>query len=108
MVEQLGFAMILSSFVRASALSSGTISFFVGSMRQAEELSMTVIPAAANLGAHSREVLPPAEKRATAGFAAIASVALTILYCFPLNVTSFPTDLSEATGINSVTGKFLS
>src|SRR6202012_5128128 len=99
MVEQLGFAMILSSFVRASALSSGTISFFVGSMRQAEELSMTVMPAGANLGAHSREVLPPAEKRATAGFAAMASAALTILYFFPLNSTSFPMERSEATGM---------
>src|SRR6201986_3276039 len=102
MVEQLGLAMILSSFVSASALSSGTTSFFVGSILQAEELSMTVMPAAANFGAHSREVLPPAEKMATSGRAAIASVALTILYFFPLNVTSLPIDFSEATGISSV------
>src|SRR5580658_1594283 len=108
MVEQLGLAMILSSLVRTSALSSGTTSFLVGSIRQAEELSMTVIPAAANLGAHSREVLPPAENKATAGRAMMASVAPTILCFFPLNSTSFPTDFSEATGINSVTGKFLS
>src|SRR5882757_4538795 len=85
MVEQLGLAMTLSSAVRASAFNSGTTSFFVGSMRQALELSTTVIPAAANLGAHSREVLPPAEKRARAGFAAIASLALTMVYFFPLN-----------------------
>src|SRR5215475_7577612 len=108
MVEQLGLAMILSSLVRASALSSGTTSFLVGSMRQAEELSTTVIPAAANFGAHSREVLPPAEKRARAGFAAIALSALTTVYFFPLNSTCFPTDFSEATGRSSVTGKFLS
>src|ERR1700733_178213 len=108
MVEQLGLAMILSSLVRTSAFSSGTTSFLLGSMRQAEELSMTVIPAAANLGAHSREGLPPAENRASAGFAAMASVALTTLYFFPLNSTSFPTDFSEATGRSSVTGKFLS
>src|SRR5690348_360991 len=108
MVEQLGFAMILSSFVNASALISGTINFFVGSILQAEELSITVIPASANFGAHSKEVLPPAEKIATAGFAAMPSVMLTTLYFFPLNSTSLPTDLSEATGIISVTGKFLS
>src|ERR1700735_5575197 len=108
MVEQFGLAMILSSLVRTSALSSGTTSFLLGSIRQAEELSMTVIPAAANFGAHSRLVLPPAEKRATAGFAAMASLALTTLYFFPLNSTSLPTDFSDATGINSVTGKFLS
>src|ERR1043165_8298257 len=107
-VEQLGLAMILSFLVSTSALTSGTTSFLVGSIRQAEELSITVMPASANLGAHSREVLPPAENSATAGFAAIASVMLTTLNFFPLNSTSLPTDLSEATGSNSVTGKFLS
>src|SRR6476620_11994040 len=108
MVEQLGLAMILSSAFNTSAFTSGTTSGFEGSILQAEELSITVIPAAANLGAHSSDVLPPAENRATFGFAAIASVMLTTLYFFPLNSTSLPTDLSEATGINSVTGKFLS
>src|ERR1700759_455974 len=108
MVLQLGLAMILSLAVSASALSSGTTSFFVGSIRQALELSTTVIPAAANFGAHSREVLPPAEKSASAGFAAIASSALTTAYFFPLNSTCFPMDLAEATGNNSVTGKSLS
>src|SRR5215510_16564481 len=108
MVEQLGFAMILSFFVSTSALISGTTSGFAGSILHAEELSITVMPASANFGAHSNEVLPPAENIATAGFAAIASVMLTTLYFFPLNSTSLPTDLSEATGINSVTGKFLS
>jgi hypothetical protein len=53
-------------------------------------------------------VLPPAENKASAGCAAMASAALTTLYFFPLYSTSFPTDFSEATGINSVTGKFLS
>src|SRR6202008_4504443 len=89
-------------------LISGTTSGLAGSILQAEELSITVIPASANFGAHSNEVLPPAEKIATAGFNAIASVMLTTLYFFPLYSTSLPTDLSEATGINSVTGKFLS
>src|ERR1043165_7989747 len=108
MVEQFGFAMILSLDVMLSALISGTTSFFVGSMRHAEELSITVIPAAANFGAHSSEVLRPAENSATSGLAAMASVALTTLYLFPLNSSSLPIDLSEATGINSETGKFLS
>src|ERR1044071_1774133 len=107
MVEQLGFAMILSSLVRASALISGTTSFFNGSIRQALELSITVMPASANFGAHSSEVLPPAENKAIAGLAAIASAMLTTLYFSPLNSTSLPTDLAEATGISSVTGKFL-
>src|SRR3954464_9270790 len=108
MVEQLGLAMILSAALNTWAFTSGTTNFLVGSIRQAEELSITVMPAAANLGAHSSEVLPPAENKATAGLAAIASVELTIFYFFPLNSTSFPIDLSDATGINSVMGKFLS
>src|SRR6187397_3668603 len=107
-VEQFGFAIILSFFVRISALISGTINGFVGSILQALELSITVMPASANFGAHSNEVLHPAEKIATAGLAAIPSVMLTTLYFFPLNSTSLPTLLSDATGINSVTGKFLS
>src|SRR6185436_17476346 len=108
MVEQFGLAMILSFFVNSSALISGTTSFFVASILHAEELSMTVIPASANFGAHSSEVPPPAENNATAGLAAIASVILTTLYFFPLNSTSLLTDFSDATGINSETGKFLS
>src|SRR6185436_12979165 len=108
MVEQLGLAMILSFFVNTSALISGTINGFVGSILHALLLSITVMPASANFGAHSNEVLPPAENIATAGFAAMPSAMLTTLYCLPLNVTSLPTDLSDATGTNSVTGKFLS
>src|SRR5580698_2965419 len=108
MVEQLGFAIILSSFVNASAFISGTINFFVASILHADELSITVIPAAANFGASVSDVPPPAENSATSGFAAIASSALTTLYFFPLYSTSLPIDFSEATGNNSVTGKFLS
>src|SRR5690348_8281690 len=108
MVEQFGFAMILSSAVRAEALISGTTSFFEGSILQAEELSTTVMPASANFGAHSREVPPPAENNATSGRMLIAVSGLTTLYFFSRNSTVFPTDLSDATGISSSTGKFLS
>ena len=37
--------MILSAAVNTSALTSGTTSFLVGSIRQADELSTTVVPA---------------------------------------------------------------
>ena len=67
MVEQLGFAMILSSAVKRLALISGTMSFLAGSILQAEELSITVVPASANLGAQAKEVSPPAENKATSG-----------------------------------------
>src|SRR5690606_31590012 len=86
--------------------TSGTTSFLVGSIRQAEELSMTVIPASANFGAYANDVLPPAENSATSGFRAMASSGVTTLYFFPLNCISLPLLRSDATGINSVTGKF--
>src|ERR1700744_43045 len=108
MVEQLGFAIILSSAVNTSALTSGTTSFLVGSMRQADELSITVVPAAAKSGAWANDVLPPAENMATSGFCFIASSTETTLYCLPLKVISLPTLFSEATGINSDTGKLRS
>src|SRR5579885_1756450 len=79
-----------------------------GSIRQALELSITTIPASANLGASSFEVAPPAENKATAGFFEIAVCQSTTVYSLPLKTIFFPTDLSEATGINSVTGNFLS
>src|SRR3954469_4818054 len=108
MVEQFGLAMILSSLPSTCAFTSGTTNFLDGSIRQAEELSITVMPASANLGAHSSDVLPPAENKATAGFAAMASVMLCTLYFFPLNSICLPTERSEATGISSSTGKFRS
>src|SRR5687767_1141139 len=52
-VEQFGLAMILSFGVSTSALISGTTSGLEGSILQAEELSITVMPASANFGAHS-------------------------------------------------------
>ena len=45
----------------------------------AEELSITVVPAAANFGANKSDVFPPAENKAISGLAAIASSAETIL-----------------------------
>jgi hypothetical protein len=46
--------------------------FLVGSILHADELSITVVPAAANFGAHSNDVSPPAQSNigciATAGF----------------------------------------
>jgi hypothetical protein len=37
---------------------------FLGSILHADELSITVVPAAANFGAHSNDVSPPAENKA--------------------------------------------
>ena len=46
----------------ACGLTSLTISGTSASMRQAEELSTTIAPAAATLGASAREAVAPAEK----------------------------------------------
>ena len=72
MVEQLGFAIILSSFEIKSPLISGIINFFEGSILHADELSITIVPISANFGAHFKEVSPPAEKIAISGFFSIA------------------------------------
>ena len=55
------------------ALISGTINLISFSILHAEELSITVVPAEANFGAHSREVVPPAENKAISGLASRAS-----------------------------------
>jgi hypothetical protein len=64
-VEQFGFAMMffLVKPAAASALTSGTISGTSGSIRQAEELSITTVPAAAIFGDHSFDTEPPADIR---------------------------------------------
>jgi hypothetical protein len=104
MVLQLGLAMILCCAVNVFPLTSGTMSGISGSMRQAEELSMTVHPAAANFGAQALDVVPPAENKATWGARATACSRVTTVYGFPRNTMVFPADFSDATGINSVTG----
>ncbi len=64
MVVQLGLAtMPLGMFPSACGLTSATTSGTSGSPRQAEELSMTMAPAAATFGASFLEVAPPAEKK---------------------------------------------
>ena len=76
MVEQLGFAIILSLEVRTCPLTSGTTNF-VGSILQVDELSITTVPISANL-VPIQEVPPPAEKIAISGFNLIASSTLII------------------------------
>ena len=64
MVVQLGLAMMpLGRSASAWGFTSATTSGTCGSLRKADELSMTTAPAAATLGARAREVSPPAEKK---------------------------------------------
>ena len=62
MVVQFGLAtMPLGIESRAWALTSGTTNGTAGSMRQAEELSITIGPASAIWGDSRLDVLPPAD-----------------------------------------------
>src|SRR6476620_988317 len=76
-VVQLGFAIIPLRAVRAAdAFTSATTSGTSGSIRHADELSITVTAAAANRGACTRDIEAPAENSARsnpAGSAASAS-----------------------------------
>ena len=107
-VEQLGLAMIISSSPITSPLISGITSFLVGSILQHAELSTTLQPAWANIGAYFWDASLPAEKIARDGFISIASSGVTTSYSLPLNITFFPFDLADATGIRLSIGKFLS
>ena len=107
-VEQFGLAIILSFFERRFALISGTTNLILESILQADELSMTVVPAFANNGAHCFEIFPPAEKIAILGLFSSAFSILTIMIFEPLKETDFPTLFLDATTNNSSIGKFLS
>jgi hypothetical protein len=71
-------------------------------MRQREELSITVAPAAANRGAHSPEVEPPAENRAMSKPRIVSSSSPCTT---EPSSSSFPAERSEANGTISRAGK---
>ena len=64
-VEQFGLAMMffLPKPLAAAALTSGTMSGTSGSIRHADELSITMQPRAPILGEYSFETAPPADIR---------------------------------------------
>jgi len=63
MVEQLGLAMMpfLISVSSTAAFTSGTTSGTSRSMRQKDELSITMAPCSAIFGAHSFDTTEPAD-----------------------------------------------
>src|SRR5690554_2312927 len=100
--------MMKSSSVNKSPLISGIINFLSSSILKAEELSTTRQPIAANFGAHSNEIPPPAEKRATSGFISKAFSKSTTVWSCPPKVIFEPAEFFDATGINSVIGRLIS
>jgi len=63
-VEQFGLAMMPLCLAMSARLTSGTTSGTSFPIRQAELLSITTAPALAAIGAYSRLMSAPAEKRA--------------------------------------------
>ncbi len=96
-VVQFGFAtMPFGMDRRAWALTSTTTRGTSGSLRHAEELSMTMAPAAASTGASSREVVAPAAMRTTSSPAPGARAASSTSSAADLKVTVWPTERAEA------------
>ena len=109
-VEQLGLAMMffLEKPRMASGFTSGTIRGTSGSMRQAEELSITTAPARPILSLQARETSPPA----------LISTMSTVEKSKPSMSSHFtlvspksigrPMDLREASACSLSTGNFSS
>ena len=109
MVVQLGLAMMfLGVDFAASGLISGTTSGTSGSIRNADELSITIHPALAADGAYSSDMPPPAEKRATSIPSKQSCVSSLIIISSPRKVLVCPADLADASRVSFLIGKFLS
>jgi hypothetical protein len=65
----------------------------------AEELSITVVPAAANFGAHSKKFLLQQNKSNVCFLSYLLRFHPYNNYSFTIKAISLPTDLSEATRI---------
>src|SRR5580698_1383495 len=102
--EQLGTAMIpLCSAIRRP-LISGIASGTLGSMRYAEELSMTTAPAFTAIGENLRETPLPAENRAISTPLKESSRSSSISMVSPRKPTVLPADRALANALSSRTG----
>ncbi len=109
MVVQFGLAMMpLRASRTAAGLTSLTTRGTSGSIRHAEELSMTVTPAAAKAGARIRDVPPPAENRAMSSPLGSASSASSTVMSAPSHGSVVPAERAEEKKRISSTGKFRS
>ena len=104
MVEQFGLAMIPGWPSRSAALTCETTSGMVGSIRHADELSMTVAPWATAAGASSCDTPAPAEKSAMSTPSNASGTASPISSVRPSIETVRPADRPEASSRKSATG----
>ena len=97
MVVQLGLAMMpLRIWSMACGLTSLTTSGTSGSMRHADELSMTTAPASAYLGASALDVAPPAENSAMSMPVRSASAASSTTISSPRQGSVVPAERADA------------
>src|SRR5688500_7195425 len=90
---------------RASGLISGTTSGTLASMRNAEELSTTMVPAPAALGANSRDTEAPAENRARSIPSQEASFTSRTSISSSAKVSRVPAERWLAYAVNASIGK---
>ncbi len=105
-VVQFGLAMMpLRASRTAAGLTSLTTSGTSGSIRQAEELSTTTAPAAANTGASAFEVPPPAENSAMSSPEGSAVAASSTTTSRSPHAMVVPAERADAKNRMSETGK---
>src|SRR5664280_1787856 len=104
MVEQLGVAMMPVLAARWSALTSGTTSGTVGSMRNMLDLSITVAPAATAWGAYFSLTEPPAAKNARSTPSNEPGPSSLTSSSAPWNCSRRPADRALARRRSSATG----
>src|ERR1041384_6009698 len=104
-VVQFGLAMMPLCRFTSAALISGITSGTAASIRNALELSMTMQPFFAAMGAKSLEMPAPALNNAMSMPLKESLVSsLTVMSC-PRNLSFFPTERADASNVNFPTGK---
>src|SRR6266851_6154157 len=103
---QFGLAIRPSWRARSCAFTSGTTSGTLGSMRKADELSITIAPAARAAGANSRLRPAPALKKAMSMPLKESAFSSSTLQALPLNSSVLPAERAEASSLSEPTGKF--
>src|SRR6185295_12969711 len=104
-VEQFGLAMMPSCQSRSSGFTWLTTSGTFGSIRHADELSITVAPRATACGASSFEMSAPALNRAMSTPSNASATASPISIVRPWTSTVRPAERPDASNRRSPTGK---
>src|SRR5471032_1639265 len=103
---QFGLAMTPLWWARSPGFTSGTTSGTLGSMRKAEELSITIAPAALACGMNSQLRVAPALKKAMSMPLNEVGFTSSTVCGLPLNESVLPAERAEASSFREATGKF--